>query len=115
MKIRGSEKYCSFDFTLNRSIDELRRAGYKKLSINFSVDIKEVDDCYQYVYLLGKGACYADERLTASKSWQTYWLSAEIDLDNINSETLTIKVQAENKIFKDFYVGTVYVKATATV
>ena len=50
---------------------------------------------------------------SVNHSYASYTIELEIDLDSLPSNKFRIEFKAENKIFKDFYVGTVTGKVIA--
>lgn len=118
-KIAGSGKYTLDVFTLEKTIAALMETGYTKLVISINYDLKEVDNCKQYVslftstdYIIRKETI---EHGGSSKqtSWGTHLMECEIELEKLDSNIFNFKVQAENAIFKDFYIGTVSVRIVA--
>ena len=119
-KLSGSGKYVVDEITLSEDIIELSDKGYTKLKITVNFDLKEVDDCYQYISLYDStGVDIYSERVehggtNKDTSWKTHSFTCEISLDKLKSSTLYFKCQAENKIFKDFYIGKITAVITAT-
>ena len=112
-KINGSGHYTEDSFTIT-DIDQLKEQGFSKLTITINCDIKQQDVCYQYYYVTnGEKQIYADRTLHQG-DWKTYTFKFTIDLASISSNTFKFKCQAENKIFKDFWIGTVSVNVQAT-
>lgn len=118
-KIAGSGKYTLDTFTLDKDISELSGSGYKKLNITISYALKEVDNCKQYIslytstdYVIKKETIEhgGSEKLT---SWETYNMNCEIELEKLDSNIFNFKCQAQNALFKDFYIGQVSVKIIA--
>lgn len=114
-KLYGSGREKKIDFTLIKSYNELLNLGYKQINIHFTVDLKEVDNCYQYITLFNNDYIIYEQTVKdATKSWKQYSFDKTMDLKLLYGNTFAIRVKAENKIFKDFYVGSIYVKVTAT-
>ncbi len=118
-KIAGSGKYTLDTFTINKTLAELRDLGYSQLKFDISYDLKEVDDCKQFVSLFTSTNKMIREETTyhgggnKDTNWGTHKMSCSVLLSEIDSEIFNFRCQAENKIFKDFYIGTVVVKVTA--
>ncbi|MDE7395074.1 MAG: hypothetical protein K2M95_03000 [Clostridiales bacterium] len=119
-KIRGSGRFTVDSFTLNKSIDELKDAGYTKLHFEINYQLKEVNNCLQYISLRTvTNTSIREETMShggssKNKNWETHCLSCSYLLNGLDSHTFNFKCQAENKMWKDFYIGTVTVKVTAT-
>lgn len=118
-KIAGSGKYTLDTFTLNKDILELVESGYNKLDITVTYELKEVDDCKQYVslytstdYVIKKETIEhgGSKKLT---TWETYVMNCQIELEKLDSNIFKFKCQAQNALFKDFYIGQVSVKIVA--
>lgn len=117
-KVAGSGRKCSASFTLYQNINDLISMGYDKIRINIDYQLREQDDCWIYVNLYdennnslyyrkvehGKGVDY---------NYASYTIDEEFELKSLPSNKLKIEFKAENKIFKDFYVGTVTGKVVA--
>lgn len=120
-KLAGSGKYITNEIVLSKNISDLIDEGYTKLKITVNFNLKEVDDCYQYISLYDStGVDIYSERVEHGgtkkyTSWKTHSFTCEISLDKLKSSTLYFKCQAENKIFKDFYIGTVTATIVATL
>lgn len=118
-KIRGSGRYTLDSFMIDKSIDELKADGYKSLRFNIEYDLKEVDNCAQYISLFTSTDYMIRQETTyhggssKKKSWGTHYLSCTVSLNEVDSNIFNFKCQAEKRIFKDFYIGTVKVKVTA--
>lgn len=119
-KVAGSGAYTLDKIQLNDNIDYLKKIGLTYLDISISFQIKENDDCYQrlYVYDEAKFSIYKDETFShgggvKDSNWGTYEINCIVKLDDIKSNIIYFKCQAENKIFKDFFIGTVKVKIVA--
>ena len=112
-KLAGSGQYVQERFQLSATLDEIREQGFKKLIITLMVDLKEQDNCWQFISVWGDGnvaigASTLDHGgSTTDRSWKTHTVTYEIDVSSLTNDILYVKCQAENKIFKDFYVGTV--------
>ena len=118
-KVAGSGKTCSTSFTLNQSISDLSRMGYNKIRLNIDYQLREQDDCYIYVNLYdenNKSLYYRRVEhggSSVNRSYASYTIELELDLDSLPSNKFIIEFKAENKLFKDFYVGTVTGKVIA--
>lgn len=119
VKINGSSAYNDSSINLGKTTKELREMGYTKLDISISYDIKEVDNCQQRVFLYTADG-YEIYRETIEhggskqlQKWGTHYITKQADLSKFDSNQLYFRCQAENKIFKDFYLGTVRVKIVA--
>ena len=110
---------CSASFTLNQSLSELKKMGYTHLNLNIDYQLREQDNCYIYVNLYdenNKSLYYRRVEHGGSSvnySYAAYTIALEIDLNNLPSNKFRIEFKAENKIFKDFYVGIVTGKVYA--
>ncbi len=117
-KIRGSGNYTLDEIVLNKDISSLK-SSYTKLKFDISYELKEVDNCEQYISL------YTSTNYTVrtetinhggsskNTNWSTYYISCEVDLNYIDSNMFYFKCQAENAIFKDFYIRNIQVKVLA--
>lgn len=118
-KINGSGHYTTDTFTLTKDLETMRAMGFSKLSVTVNYDIKEVDNCYQYVYLYdSESVSIWSEKIehgggSKDKNWGTHSFTCEISLSSLKSNVWTFKCQAQKAIFKDFYIGTVSVTVTA--
>ncbi len=118
-KITGSGRYTLDVFTLEKTIPALMESGYTKLEISINYDLKEVDNCKQYISLFtSTGYIIRKETIehggsSKKTSWGTHLMECEIELEKLDSNIFNFKCQAENAIFKDFYIGTVSVKIVA--
>ncbi len=118
-KINGSGHYTTDTFTLTKDLEMMRTMGFSKLTVTVNYEIKEVDNCYQKIYLYdSEGVSIWSEKIehggsSTNKNWGTHSFTCEISLSSLKSNVWTFKCQAENAIFKDFYIGTVSVTVTA--
>ncbi len=118
-KVAGSGKTCSVSFALDQSISDLKRMGYNKIRLNIDYQLREQDNCWIYVNLYDENNKSLYNRRvehggnSVNHSYASYTIELEIDLDSLPSNKFRIEFKAENKIFKDFYVGTVTGKVIA--
>ena len=118
-KVAGSGKICSASFDLNQSISSLNRMGYNKIRLNIDYQLREQDNCWIYVNLYdenNKSLYYRRVEHGSSSvnySYASYTIELELSLDSLPSNKFRIEFKAENKLFKDFYVGTVTGKVIA--
>lgn len=112
-KINGSGHYTEDSFTIT-DLNQLKEQGFSKLTITINCDIKQQDVCYQYYYVINGGKKIYTETTLHKGDWKTYTFQFTIDLESISSNTFKFKCQAQNKLFKDFWIGTVSVNVQAT-
>ena len=118
-KVAGSGRLCSAAFSLNKSVSELKRLGYNKLNVYIDYQLREQDNCWIYVNLYDENNNSLYYRRVehgggvVNYSYSNYTIDLDIDINSLPSNKFRIQFQAENKIFKDFYVGTVTGKVTA--
>lgn len=118
-KVTGSGRTCSASFALSKSISNLKSMGYNKVRVYIDYQLREQDNCWIYVNLYdenNKSLYYrrVEHGGTAvNYDYASYTIELELDLDKLPSNKFRIEFKAEDKIFKDFYVGTVTGKATA--
>lgn len=95
------------DFTFkdlfNYNGDDLRKAGYKTLKIDLQIDIKEVDDGYQYIMIYAHSASSGDgvdgctiEHGGTKKdtTYKTYHYNFSIDLNKFYEDVIIIRYGA---------------------
>lgn len=93
------------------STDELKNNNYKTLVLIFRVDIKEKDDGYQelFVYtdentqLVGGITKFEHGPGKTNKNYTTYEFYAEIDVNSIINNTLTVRYGANGWFADDWY------------
>ncbi len=112
-KVAGSGKICSVSFTLDETISNLKQMGYNYIKLNIDYQLREQDNCWIYVDLFdenNKSLYYRRVEHggnSVNRSYASYTIELELNLDELPSNKFRIQFKAENKIFKDFYVGTV--------
>lgn len=116
-KINGSGHYTEDNFSLSDSIKNYINKGYKKIKIQLKVDLKEVDNCYQYFKLYNNGVMVQSVTKshggsTKNTSWGSHDWDIVLSLSELGSNSFTFRCQAENALFKDFYIGTVTAQIT---
>lgn len=116
-KINGSGHYTEDNFSLSDSIKNYINKGYKKIKIQLKVDLKEVDNCYQYFKLYNNGVMVQSVTKshggsTKNTSWGSHDWDIVLSLSALGSNSFTFRCQAENALFKDFYIGTVTAQIT---
>lgn len=118
-KVAGSGKICSAGFVLNKTINQLKDVGFNQVRIIINYQLREQDNCYIYVNLYDENNRSLYNRRVEhggdniNYSYATYTIEQSYSLDELVSNSFRIQFQAENKIYKDFYVGTVTGKVIA--
>lgn len=86
IKIPRSGKYSLDTFTIDEDISELIENGYKKLKITITYDLKEVNNCKQYIslytstnYMIKKETIEHGGSQTLT-SWETYTMDCTVEL-----------------------------------
>lgn len=113
VKINGSGHYTEDSFSLSESVETLKQKGYNSIEITINCDISKQDNCYQYYYVTNNGKQVYSNQTYHTSGWHTYTFTFTLNLNDITSNTFKFKCQAENKIFKDFWIGTVVVNIKA--
>lgn len=118
-KVTGSGKICSASFLLNKTINQLKENGFNQVRFILNYQLREQDDCYIYVNLYDEydnslyyrrvehGVGYVNY------SYSTYTIEQSFSLDSLLSNSFRIEFKAENRWYKDFYVGLVTGKVIA--
>ncbi|MGN0796922.1 MAG: hypothetical protein ACI4M5_01815 [Christensenellales bacterium] len=118
-KVRGSGKTCNANFQLKEKISTLKEEGYDTLNICINYQLREEDNCWIFVRLYDEYNNVLYNRTvehggtSKNKEYSTYNLDIDVDLDDLISYNFTMEFKAEDKWFKDFYVGNVTGKVTA--
>ena len=87
-------------------------------NLYFDYKVREEDDCYIYVYVYdenNKELYYRklEHGKGRDKTYALYTININCDIDTLPSNKFKIVFKAENKWFKDFYVGEVKAKVLA--
>lgn len=118
-KVAGSGRSCNSSFALDKYISELKEIGYTHLKIYIDYKLREQDNCYIYVNLYDENNnSHYYRRVehggnSVNYTYAMYTIDLEIDLNDLPSNKFRISFKAQNKIFRDFYVGTVTGKVYA--
>ncbi len=118
-KVTGSGKTCSAAFILNRTINQLKDSGFNQVRIILNYQLREQDNCFIYVNLFDEynNSLYYRKvehgGNNVDYSYAFYTIEKSYSLDELLSNSFRIEFKAENKIFKDFYVGNVTGKVIA--
>ena len=108
---RFNQHHDDYTFTdlFDYSSSALKKAGYKTVKIDLYIDIKEVDDGYQYIMIYahsannGEGVAGCTIEHGGSKkntNYQTYHYTYNIDLDKFNEDVIIIRYGASGN-FED--------------
>lgn len=104
-------------FDLPESIENYKTKGYKRIKIQLKVALKEVDNCYQYFKLYNN--CVIIKSTKASHggsakntSWEDHYWNIDLSLSDFESDSFKFRCQAENALFKYFFIGNVSVQIT---
>lgn len=116
-KINGSGHYTEDKFDLPESIESYKTKGYKRIKIQLKVALKEVDNCYQYFKLYNNGVMIKSSKVShggseKNTSWEDHYWDIDLSLSDLESDSFTFRCQAENALFKDFFIGNVSVQIT---
>ncbi|MDY4592650.1 MAG: hypothetical protein SO434_04525 [Eubacteriales bacterium] len=118
-KVRGSGKICDATFQLNDTISNLKKNGYNRINFNIDYQLREQDECWIFVNLYDEynNSIYYRKvehgGTTVNRNYSMYNIDIEVDIETLESHNFRIEFKAENKMWKDFYVGTVKGKVTA--
>lgn len=114
-KINGSGHYITAKFEISESDRNfVETKNYSKLDITIKCDIAKVNSCNQYYYLTnGEYTLLSEQTNCTNADWQTYTFEKTVDLNELASNEFVFKCQAQNDLFKDFYIGTVVASVVA--
>lgn len=132
-KLAGSGAKLTDNISISPSFSDLYASGYRKIKITVHYDIREVDDCYQMIRIRNSSTTFYEIKFShggfdhytgivlglpsnccGDNWWGNYSLTTEIDIAELIGDNLYFEVQAENYIYRDFFVGTVSVYATVS-
>lgn len=110
---RFKQHHDDFTFTnlFNYNIEDLKKAGYKTLNIDLQIDIKEVNNGYQYIMIYAHSAssgegvdgCEIEHGGTKKDTtYKTYHYSFSIDLNKFNEDVIIIRYGASGKDYDNW-------------
>lgn len=116
-KVTGSGRSWNKEITLKDTLEQIKESEFEKLIFDFEYELREQDDCYIFVSLYdnnGKILYYKRIEHPDGHNYKTYKFSITENIVNLPGNTFKIEIKAEDKMFKDFYVGGVIAKVTAS-
>ncbi len=101
----------NFKDLFNYSCNDLKKAGYKTLKMDLQIDIKEVNNGYQYIMIFAHSAnsgegvdgCTIEHGGTnKNTTYKTYNYTFNIDLDKFNDEVIIIRYGASGNSYDNW-------------